>query len=191
MQKLSETAWPTVDAPYIDEGGPVDPEVHQAAGTIWQHAEVFATSTLRDPAAGARLLMKAVIIVSRRRAAPDIRIDDLRSFVFQVYKHLVLAELKKQNRRREIEARWEDFVVPARSVADEIDRRILIEQLCERMDQSTRDVDQWRVLGYTFENIAQFLGLGANHVRSEFSKRMARLREQLREEARSAEERSL
>ncbi len=190
MEKLSTTTWPTLDAAYTDEGGQVDPEVYEAAGTIWQHAERFATATIRDSAAGTRLLMKAVTIVSRRRAAPDIRIDDLRSFVFQVYKNLVLAELKKQNRRREIEARWEDFVVPSRAVADEIDRKILIEQLCNRMDQWTRDVYQWRVLGYTFENIGQFVNLGANHVRSEFSKRMARLREQLREEVRTAAERS-
>jgi DNA-directed RNA polymerase specialized sigma24 family protein len=91
----------------------------------------------------------------------------------------MLAELKKQNRRREIEARWEDFVPPTRPVADEIDRKILIEQLCNRMDPWTREVYQWRVLGYTFESIGGFLNMGANHVRSEFSKRMAKLREEL------------
>ena len=188
---LSANTWPKLDTAYIDEAGQVDPEVYEAAGTIWQHAERLATATIRDSAAGARLLVKAVTIVSRRRAAPDLCIDDLPSFVFQVYKNLVLAELKKQNRRREIERRWEDFVVPERPIADQIDRRILIEQLCERMDQWTRDVYQWRVLGYTFENIGQFLGMGANHVRSEFSKRMVRLREQLREEMRSTAEQNL
>jgi hypothetical protein len=173
------TLWPPIDTVYSDECGQVDPEVYSAAGAVWPRAEQLALSVLHDQAAGLGLMVKAVAIVSRRRRAADCCITNLRSYVFQVYKHLVLAELKKQNRRRELETLWEDRIVPLHQNVDDLDRRILLEELCARMDKWTRNVFELRVLGYNFESIGESLGMGANHVRSEFSKRLARLRETL------------
>jgi DNA-directed RNA polymerase specialized sigma24 family protein len=173
--------WPAIDSVYTDEYGQVDPEVYNAAGTVWPRAEQFALSVFHDQAAGLQLMVKAVGIVSRRRRASDCCISNLRSYVFQVYKHLVLAELRKLNRRRELDTRWEDRTTPVLRRDDDIDRRILLEELCRRMDAWTRHVYELRVLGYTFDTIGETLGMGANHVRSEFSKRLARLRETLNE----------
>jgi len=174
------TSWPSIDAAYTDEYGHVDAEVYQTAGQIWPQAEKLALTALRDDAMGFRLMMKAVAIVSRRRAAADTQIDNVGAFLFHVYKNLVLAELKKQNRRRELEGQWEHEILPVDRTADALDRKILIEELVNRMDLWTRRVFDWRMLGYTFEIIGQSLGMDANRVRSAYSKSIARLREELR-----------
>jgi DNA-directed RNA polymerase specialized sigma24 family protein len=173
------TLWPPIDSVYTDECGQVDPEVYSAAGVVWPRAEQLALSVFHDQAVGLGLMVKAVGIVSRRRRAADCCISNLRSYVFQVYKHLVLAELRKQNRRRALDTLWGDRIMPVLQKDDDIDRRILLEELCRRMDSWTRRVYELRVLGYTFDTIGESLGMGANHVRSEFSKRLARLRETL------------
>jgi RNA polymerase sigma factor (sigma-70 family) len=173
------TSWPSIDAAYTDEYGRVDAEVYQTAGQIWGQAEKLALTALRDHAAGLRLMMKAVAIVSRRRADADVHIDNLRAFLFRVYKNLVFAELKKQNRRREIEGQWDHDSAPVNQTADDLDRRILIEELVSRMDARTREVFELRMLGYKFEIIGEFLGMDANHVRSVYSKSMARLRREV------------
>ena len=173
------TQWPPLDSDYTDECGQMDLEIHNAAGAVWRRAEQLALSVLHDQAVGLELMVKAVAIASRRRRAADCCITNLRSYVFQVYKHLVLAELRKQNRRRELDTLWEDRIIAVPQRDDDIDRRILLEELCRRMDSWTKRVYELRVLGYTFDTIGESLGMGANHVRSEFSKRLASLRETL------------
>ncbi len=177
--QLETTSWPAIDAAYTDEYGHVDPEVYQAGGQIWPQAERLALVALRDQEVGLRLMLRAVSIVSRRRSTADIQIDNLRSFLFRVYKNLVLAELKKQNRRRDIEGQWEHEFMPVDRTADGLDRKILIEELVSRMDSWTRKVFEWRMVGHKFEVIGQFLGMDANRVRSAYSKSMTRLRKEV------------
>lgn len=124
-------------------------------------------------------MLRAVAIVSRRRAAADVQIDNLRAYLFRVFKNLILAELKKHNRRREIEEHWDGHLAPLGNPADSVDRKILIEELVSRMDSWTRDVFEWRLLGHSYESIGERLGIEANHVRSAFSKKMARLRKEV------------
>jgi DNA-directed RNA polymerase specialized sigma24 family protein len=178
--ETTPTSWPTIDSAYTDEDGSIDPVVYEMAGQVWPHAERLAVSVLRDQAAGMRVMMRAVAIVSRRRGEAGFDIKDLRPYLFRVYKNLVLGELKKQNRRRDLEEQWEGQLSAASHTADGLDRKILIEELLSRMDLWTRRVFEWRVLGYKFEVIGEFLGMEANHVRSAYSKSMARLREDVK-----------
>ena len=50
MADSLQISWPSLDAPYIDEYGCIDKDVHEAAGEIWRWAAAFAIATLGDEA---------------------------------------------------------------------------------------------------------------------------------------------
>jgi DNA-directed RNA polymerase specialized sigma24 family protein len=161
--------------------------VYNVAGELWPYAEAFARSVLRDPAAGLPLMLLAAATVTRRRGEPGVAIQNLKAFLGQVYKNLVLAEIKKLNHRRELEAENRNEIQPVvRDPKEELDRKILLEQLVLRMDEWTRQVFEWKVIGHTYDTIGQWLGMKANHVRSEYSKRISKLRDEVDRDNREA-----
>jgi DNA-directed RNA polymerase specialized sigma24 family protein len=189
MAEPQEREWPAIDSAYTDEYGQVQVEVYMAAGAIWNAARRFALLTLQDSHAGSRLLFRAAVIVSLKRIEPDAQIDDLIAYLFQTYKHLVLDELRKENRRKEIQAeRRAELDSLSINITEDIDRKILLEQLVRRMDPWLREVYELRCLGYDFDVIAKSLGERTNVVRSRFSKRVTHLMNEIKEETQRAAE---
>lgn len=180
MTKTTGTIWPPLQNTYTDEFGQIEPEVYTAAGTLWNRAEHFAISTLGDSATGLRLMVKAAAIVSRKRAAQDDHINYLSAYLFQTYKHLVLAELEKENghRQREREMGMASASSPD-SLAEDVDRKILVQQIMGRMDEWMRGVFEMQILGYTFEEIGQLRNQNAHVLRTKFNKRLKRLMKEL------------
>lgn len=171
--------WPPIEDGYEDEFGRVDPDVYEAAGELWRRrGESFAVSTLRDESAGQRLMLKAAALVTRRRAAPGAEVENLRAYLYQTYKHLVLAELEKESghRRRESEAFGDGAApTPEADPPVDIERHILVQQLMRRMDGWTREVFELLTLGYSFEMIARLKNKKSNVIRSKFNKQLKRL----------------
>jgi DNA-directed RNA polymerase specialized sigma24 family protein len=191
MAEPQEREWPTIDSAYTDEYGQVQVEVYMAAGAIWNAARRFALLILQDSHAGSRLLLRATVIVSLKRTEPDAQIDDLTAYLFQTYKRLVLDELRKENRRKEIQAeRRAELNSLSINITEDMDRKILLEQIVRRMDPWLRGVYELRCLGYDFDVIAKSLGEKTNVVRSKFSKRVAHLMNDIKEETRRDAERS-
>ncbi|HEX8457776.1 MAG TPA: hypothetical protein VF656_10805 [Pyrinomonadaceae bacterium] len=62
--------WGNLEAVYVDEFGPVAPDVYRAAGSIWRQAQEYASRVLNsdDHARARTLLMKAAAQVTRARA---------------------------------------------------------------------------------------------------------------------------
>jgi hypothetical protein len=181
----SHTSWPSVELSYLDEFGTIHPEVYSAAGELWPKAEQFALLTLHDAPAGLRLMLKAAAKVSRlvEEDRPFGEIRDLKAYLFKVFKRLVLSELEKEVGHREIAMRLEMGASPEiEKVANQLERKILIDELIQRMDSRTRHTFEELVLGHSFEEIAARRKVKANVLRSGFQKRIKRLAESLRKE---------
>lgn len=182
--------WPSVENIYADEFGLVDPEVCAIAGQIWPAAEKLALLKLGDEQIGFRLMIRAVAYVSRKTTEPHSCIRNLRAYLWQSYSHLVYAELKKMNLHRRLEdERSYEMSPTTQELAEELDRRIFINQLLQRMDRWTRKVFDWLVLGYGYDIMENELGMKANAIRAKFSKRMNRLRQEIDKECHEAEHR--
>jgi hypothetical protein len=181
MSKLTGTDWPELSTAYTDEFGRIEPDVYEAAGALWKtRAERFALSTLADAPTGLRLMLKAVAVVSRKYAEPGNLIANLSAYLYQTYKHLVLAELKKENGHRqratERETELESLSV---SLAEDVVRKILVEQIMRQMDDWMREVFELLVLGHTFEEIGRLRDQNGHALGNKFNKHLKRLMKQI------------
>jgi hypothetical protein len=171
--------WPSIADGYNDEFGWIDPDIHQMAGEVWnERGYSFAVSTIRDEMAGQRLMFKAAALVTRRRATPDARIENVSGYLFQTYRRLVLAEMEKESGHRRSESDAVNDNLSAfmeGSLTEDVERRILIQQLMSRMDEWTREIFQLLTLGYSFETIGQSKNTQSNVLRSRFHKQVKRL----------------
>lgn len=181
MAKHAETIWPLLETSYTDEFGEIDLEVYATAGRLWSQGEKYARSALGDTSTGLRLMLKAAAIVSRKQATPGNLIANLSAYLFQTYKHLVLAELEKENghRQRETERRAEIESLSI-SLAEDVDRKILVQQIIGRMDLWMRETFELLTLGHNFEEIAKLRGSNAHVLRTKFNRHLKRLTKQIR-----------
>jgi DNA-directed RNA polymerase specialized sigma24 family protein len=191
MDELWEKEWPEIASGYVDEFGQIQVEVYVAAGAIWEKAKRFAQSTIQDTHAGSRLLIRAAAIVSMKRSGSDTQIDELQGYLFQTYKNLVLDELRKENRRKRIQTDLRmELESLSLNLAEDIDRKILIEQLIRHMDPWLRRVFEWRCLDIDFDQIAQALGEKTHAVRTKYSKKVSRLIKEINQQTDRAEKRA-
>jgi DNA-directed RNA polymerase specialized sigma24 family protein len=186
------TSWPDIEVAYVDEFGPIDPIVYAQAGTLWPLVEPLVLRTLRDGQNGQRLMMKAVALVSRKLAEQPERMINLKSYLFQAFRHLLFEELEKLtgHAQRDAEVAARITAIPQRS-EDEINRIVLIHEILQRADNWTRETFELLSLGYTFDEIARECGMKANFVRSRLSKRLQKLADQVRKEELAAERKTL
>lgn len=181
--------WPEIDGPYEDEFGPVDPDVYKLAGTIWPLAQVHILRTIHDYDSGQRLLVKAVVTVSRKCVEQPERMTNVRAYLFKTFYRLLLEELEKRGKHDPLDTKVIDSIqiIATRNDVD-IDRTILLHEIRERADEWTRQVFDDRVLGYTFEELEGKYGVKANHLRAEWAKKVGRLEQAIGKETRAAEQ---
>lgn len=172
--------WPTYDCGYQDTEGYIDPDVYRTAGELWTQAKELAASELNDEADGISLMLKAAAYVTKRRESGSEPIENLKSYLFKVYQRL----LWKYRERLRLTSPLDDeliepFVATFEGAVNDpsksVERRILLQEICSRMDDWTLEVFQLLSVGHTFEEIALHLGTQSNQVRSKFSKRIMRL----------------
>lgn len=177
------TSWPTIDYGYSDPEGYIDLDVYNAAGDLWNMAGGLAVITLKDEAAGIHLMLKAAASVTKRRARGKESIENLKSYLYTAYKNLLWKELKRlRSTEPQDDERVDAFVAmfvggtaPADDFAKSIERRILVDQIVSLMDDWTREVYDFLVLGHNFKDIARHQGKRSNFIRSKYSKRIRRL----------------
>jgi DNA-directed RNA polymerase specialized sigma24 family protein len=185
MAHHTEMAWPPLESGYTDEFGWIDSEVYRVAGALWPFAENLARLRLHDSAAGQRLLLKAAAHVSRVFVERRQFIRNLRAYLFVTYKRLILEELEASTRRIDVF----NSVEPARrikeeqkAISDDMERKILVQELVQRMDDDMRNIFEFLTLGFTFEEIAERQQTKANILRSRFNRGLKRLIKQIGEE---------
>ena len=165
MPEQSDNSWPPLgDDGYSDEYGRIGPEIYETARQIWPEAERFAVLTLHDGAAGMTLSMKAAANVTRAYALRPDEIGSLKAYLFKTFKHLVLADMRKMRLHDELLTQAHPTSANLfNTSAEELDKKILIEQLMSAMDVWTRKVFELRVVVYSFDEIGGELGmLGAS-----------------------------
>jgi hypothetical protein len=169
--------FPPIEAAYDEEFGKVDHDVYEVAKQIWTPAESLAVALLHDSPKGMQLMLKAVAKVSSARKNKSFEIANLRSYLYQTFKHLVWAELKKEKQHQEKLDNWfqQQMGAPKKDEEGEINKKILINELRSKMDDWTREVFDLLCLGYSYEDLVPKFGSAANVVRSKFSKKTARL----------------
>ena len=174
MADSLKTSWPSVDAPYIDEFGYIDKDIHEAAGEIWRWAAAYAHAILGDEASGQTALKKVCAKITEKRAAGAIQIVRLNAYIQTAFKHEVLAQLKR-NRTVNVDVSGE----PISDYALDINQKILVEQILARMEPEDRRITELLILGYSFEEIANKDGTRSNVIRSRHSKLLKRIRREL------------
>lgn len=166
--------WPSLDAPYVDEFGCIDKDIHETAGDIWRWAAPYAIATLGDEASGHLLLKKVCAKITEKRAVGAIQIVNLRAYIQTAFKHEVLAQLK---RHRSVEL--DPSAESATEYDLDIDQKILVEQILARMNSEDRRITELLILGYSFEEIAKKDGTHSNVIRSRHSKLLKRIKREL------------
>ena len=174
MADSLQISWPSLDAPYIDEFGCIDTDIHEAAGEIWHWAAAYASATLGDEASGQLALKKVCAKITEKRAAGAIQIGNLKAYLKTAFKHEVLAQLKR-NRSANIDLSAE----PITHYDLDIDQKILVEQILARMAPEDRRIAELLILGYSFEEIARKDGARSNVIRSRYSKLLKRIKREL------------
>jgi DNA-directed RNA polymerase specialized sigma24 family protein len=173
--------WPPLEAAYTDEFGEIDLVVYEAARQLWPTAEKLAREELDDPALKQQLLLKAAADVTPIWCNDATRIDNLPGYLFKVYKRLLWRELLKTRKHHSWEAELE-FLTASLEGVEEVERKILIQQILNRLDSEMRFVFEMRIFNHSFEEIARFLNCSPHTLRTRYSKQLARLRQQIRRE---------
>jgi RNA polymerase sigma factor (sigma-70 family) len=155
--------------------------VYNAAGEIWQRGRGYAHSRGIDDALTHTAMIRAIAKVSRRlkRPAPNLKTPGaLKRYLFTSFRNCLLDEIK--NQQSSAGTKLEDLEAVAdqsssESLAEQIEKKILLEEIVRHMDDKTRFIYERLILGYTFEEIAETMGTQSNVLRSRFSKSMRRI----------------
>lgn len=189
MTHSTETVWPPLESSYQDAEGWVDLKVYRTAGELWPFAEQLARNNLHDSMAGQKLMLKAVVNVSRVLEVEPKSIRNLKGYLFVTYKRLLLEELNKRRRQEESGARElrPGAEAEQRGNADDLERKILVQELIQRMDGNMRYVFERLILGYTFEEIAAEQKTPSNILRNRYHRMLKHLVKQVKDENRLEE----
>jgi hypothetical protein len=185
------TANTNISEAYLDEFGPIEPEVYNAAKRLWPQAEQLARHLLGETGVDWTFMIKSAALVTRAWSKNTTKIQNLNAYLFQTYKRLVLAELEKSNghRRSEVDlAYMKELEISEES--DAIDQKILISQITSRLDAWTKAVFEYRILGFKFKEIGKFLGKKGHAVEKTYNERLRRLGKQIESEKRGGREKS-
>jgi DNA-directed RNA polymerase specialized sigma24 family protein len=184
MSSTLTVDFPLIETAYTEEFGEINPEIYEIAKTLWKTcAERLAAELLYDSPKGMRLMLKAVARVSSVRRNNSSQIKNQQAYLYRCYKNLLLAEIEKENSHQRI---LDDLhsapEISLKCEEDEINRKILVNEIRRRMDAWTRTVFDCHKLGYTFEEMVPQFGSAANVIRSRYSKDVARLARQINAE---------
>ena len=173
--------WPPLSNAYQDVFGDIELDVYNAAGEIWQLGRGFAHARGIDDAITHTAMIRAVAKVSRRQKQSPLDLQTpgaLKRYLFTSFRRCLLDEIK--NEQSSAGSRVEDLEAVAdqsssESLAEQIEKKILLEEIVRHMDDKTRFIYERLILGYSFEEIAETMGTKSNILRSRFSKTIRRI----------------
>jgi len=159
-------------------GRAVDPAVLDAAETLGQRVMRYSEKLISDPAVVANLLDESAAAVSRvlqtkqqRNGAP---IRDLQDYLFKAFIRRVNKIVRRRLARNSGSSSSMDL--PG---AEDLDRKILIEEFLRRCDPVTRDTFIWRVQGFSWREIGRKHGISTHAAESRFGQALQRVRKRL------------
>jgi len=178
MADSLETKWPPLNEAYRDELGAIDYDIYAAAGEIWPMAAALSKTVLHDESIGQVALLTVCARITESRAAERIQIKSLKGYIFQAYRYEILRLLQQRRLHDELSAQRYAVIEETQS-ADDVLKKILIEEIISRMDATNRQIFELRVLGHSFEDIARMVGKRSNAVRNIYSRQLSKIRNEL------------
>src|SRR6266850_2088700 len=156
-------------------GGPppaIDEELLAAAREAWPHVLAHVRGELFDKELGPERTALAADIWDRvlrsvtktRQRNSDRRppISDLESYLIGVFHHRFNRLLKKEQER-----------------AEQLERAIAVKQITDRMDPWTKKVWQARQYGYSWKEIARWLGITEQQAKMKFQYNLEKIRQSI------------
>ena len=125
---------------------------------------------------GGRPALNSHQIIRAVKSRAETEIADLPAYLYRVWRRLLLAELEKQNGHRRIE---KSFSTAPQQTTDELDRRILLQQVIGQMDDWTRRVFEYLALDFTYDQIAAELGGHGHAIRMKYDRKLQALAQRL------------
>src|SRR5579859_2404789 len=183
----------------LETGGnkaPIPEEVLAAARATWPRIVIHATreferqSSSREAVALAADIWEAVLRSAarafQRRGEYASSIGDLESYLLTAFRHRFHRFLKAEQERHEIfqfvsgplnldllettqDAEW----------VSQLERKIAIRQVTDRMDGWTKKVWQARQYGYSWKDISTWLGVSEEQARKKFEYNLEKLRQSI------------
>jgi restriction endonuclease Mrr len=169
----STSSWPEIEDSYMDEFGPVHPDVYKIARELWPSARPLILRTVNDFDTAQTLMMNAVATVSRRYQEEPERLTNLRGYLFVTFSRLLYKASTKQARHEQLAD--EALALPLIGTSD-VEEFILLRELLERSDDWTRRVFEYLTLGYTLTEVAAILETKPNALRQKWKRKLNRAR---------------
>lgn len=176
---MSQTS-ATTEISWTDQYGAIAGDVYEVAQALWPQWERFAEQALGDTQQGQQLLMKACANVTRIQAHEPERIAHLAAYLETTWKRLVLAEVEKEKAHQQShEQIGQQATIAAPDIARQMEQQILLQEIVARMDNWTRTVFEYQVLGHSFEEMSPLLGQSGHVIRTKFGKKLKKLKQQI------------
>jgi DNA-directed RNA polymerase specialized sigma24 family protein len=184
-----QLTWPNVEATYDVPEGRIDLDVHEAAGKVLRRAAGFAMRMLNDEGIVIELMYTAAAKVTEARSNKREAIKNLTHYLHRTYLHLLCDYWKQQSRSQQLSGDLVDeFVRLFASVnvledcdnTRAVERRRLVDEIVEQMDDWTFETYDLLVAGYTFEEIARAKDDQSNRIRAKYHRRMRMLARKMR-----------
>lgn len=190
--------WVLMGTEQAPDGPPlaIDEELLAAAREAWPHVlahvrgELFGKELGPERSAVAADIWDKVLrsVAKTRQRSKDHRppISDLESYLIGVFHHRFNRLLKKEQKRAEtIELvssvldleRFEAAVDT--EWAEQLERAIALRQITDRMDGWTKKVWQARQYGYSWKNIATWLGITEQQAKMKFKYNLEKIRQRI------------
>ena len=176
--------WPPLSIPYEDAFGEINLHVYKTAGEIWPRGRTFAHAIGMDDEIAHTAMIRAVAKVSQRlNQATTLQMQtpgELKAYLFTAFRNCLRDEFKREHAKEATLVDLQDIADQStgESLAAQIERKILLEEIVQHMDTRTRFIYERLILGYSFEEIAEAEGSHANQLRSMFSKRIRKIASQ-------------
>jgi DNA-directed RNA polymerase specialized sigma24 family protein len=151
--------------------------VYETAQKLWPQLERWAVQTCGDPHLGQQLLMQACAVVTTIQDREPDRIANLPAYLEVTWKRLVLAEVAKEKAHQH-QTEAVPLPVSVTETRGQLEQRILLQEIVAQMDDWTRTVFEYQVLGHTFEEMSPALGSSGHVIRTKFHKKLKKLTRQ-------------
>ena len=145
------------------KGQPLDEAMLKAAEEIGPSLTRYRQQEIDCESTSNVMLQSAVEAASK--ATRNTEIENPPGYLTSVYKRIVDKFLERQKRLVPVDEDYlEDLANsgPGASFEEVIHNRLLLEQLLNAMDTETRQICQWRLQGYSVNEIAKELGITPN-----------------------------
>lgn len=173
-----------------------DEELILAAREVWPRALVYAKKELSTNRLGSdatsmaaqvwECMLRSVSRTRQRYTNPRQPIADLQSYLFLAFVHRfkrAVQQEEKHAERIELVSSNVDLecIESAQDIGwvEELERAIAVRQISDRMDPWTKKVWQARQLGYTWKEIATWLGVSEQQAKMKFQYGLEKTRQKI------------